>query len=259
MPTTASATRARTVRLLDYDPELAASVRPERRDEARARATATLIDVPRGPWDVEALVEDRRAVYGLLLLDGLVTRTVRVDDIAAAQLLGRGDLVLPHEPPGGLVTTTVGWTVREPAPVALLDDAFLLSVRRWPELVAALFQRVAMQSNRRGVQAALGQLPRVEDRVHALLWFLAERWGRMTPLGVVLPMRLTHETLGQLVGAKRPTVTLAMKALEADGRVHRRPDGGWLLARAGSAAPAFGDERAPDLGLRPEAAAGVAP
>jgi CRP/FNR family transcriptional regulator, cyclic AMP receptor protein len=69
----------------------------------------------------------------------------------------------------------------------------------------------------------------VEDRLHAMLWLLAERWGRVTPEGVTLPLRLTHELLGQLVGAKRPTVSLAMKELEARGAVRRRLDGAWLL------------------------------
>lgn len=238
MVSTATAPHARTVRLLEHDPELAASVRPERRAEARASALATTVQVARGAWDLEALVGERNAVYGLLLLDGLVSRTVFVDDVAAAQLLGRGDLLLPYEPPEPLVETTVRWIAREPSSVALLDDAFLLSVRRWPELIAALFQRVAMQSNRRGIQNALSQLPRVEDRVHALLWFLAERWGRMTPHGVMLPLRFTHETLGQLVGARRPTVSLALKTLQDDGRVQRRADGFWLLTQAWSGSTA---------------------
>jgi len=243
------AAHARTVRLLDHHPELAASMRPERREEARAAALATSLEVPRGDWDLAALVRAQAVTYGLLLLDGVVSRTTFVDGVAAAQLLGQGDLVLPHEPSEMMVETSVRWTVREPLSVALLDESFLHTVRRWPELVAVLFQRVASQSNRRAIHGALSQLPRVEDRIHALLWFLAERWGRMTPLGVVLPMRVTHEMLGRLVGAKRPTVSLAIKALEADGRVHRRPDGAWLLAEAWSATPERLDEEATGVRL----------
>jgi len=243
---------ARTVRLLDHDPELAASLRPDRREEARAGALATALQVPCGEWDLAALVRAQEIAYGLLLLDGVVSRTMFVDNVAAAQLLGQGDLVLPHEPAGMLVETSVRWVVREPLSVALLDEAFLLTVRRWPELVAVLFQRVATQSNRRAIHGALSQLPRVEDRIHGLLWFLAERWGRMTPLGVVLPMRFTHEMLGRLVGAKRPTVSLAIKALERDGRVHRRPDGAWLLSQAWSYAPGRVNEKPPGVRLLPE-------
>jgi CRP/FNR family cyclic AMP-dependent transcriptional regulator len=69
----------------------------------------------------------------------------------------------------------------------------------------------------------------VEDRVLALLWHLAERWGRMTPEGVVVPLCLTHETLGRLAGAARPTVSLALGELTKRGQLSRRPDGAFVL------------------------------
>ena len=67
------------------------------------------------------------------------------------------------------------------------------------------------------VQLVICQLPRVEDRVLAVLWLLAESWGHVTPAGVRLPLALTHETLGALIGARRPTVTLALRKLTDDG------------------------------------------
>jgi hypothetical protein len=69
----------------------------------------------------------------------------------------------------------------------------------------------------------------VELRVLALLWHLAERWGRVGREGVVLPVKLTHETLGRFVGARRPSVTLAMGQLADDGLITRRDDGAWVL------------------------------
>jgi CRP-like cAMP-binding protein len=74
----------------------------------------------------------------------------------------------------------------------------------------------------------------VELRVHALLWHLADRFGRVTPDGVHLPVPLTHRTIGSLVGARRPTVTLAVGELERAGTVHRDGLGGWLLRPATS-------------------------
>jgi CRP/FNR family transcriptional regulator, cyclic AMP receptor protein len=232
---------ARTIRLLDYDPALGASVRAQRREEAYATAEATLIEIPRGPWTLEGLTAGVGGddPYGALLLDGLVNRTVMLGGAVSAQLLGRGDLIRARDDADeALVATETRWTVIEPLTVALLDERFLMTVRRWPEIVAALFERVAAQDSRRDVHRALSQLPRVEDRVHALLWLLAERWGRVTPQGVTLRLRLTHELIGQLVGAKRPTVSLALKELEERGSVHRRADGGWLLEQAWSAGPA---------------------
>jgi hypothetical protein len=58
---------------------------------------------------------------------------------------------------------------------------------------------------------------------------LAERWGRVTPDGVLLPLTLSHRMLGQLIGARRPTVSTALGALTRAGEVSRRMDGGWLL------------------------------
>jgi CRP-like cAMP-binding protein len=229
-------TAQRTVRLLDYEPALASSLRAERRAEAHATAEATVIDVQPGARSLAELAGEQTSAYGILLLDGLVNRSVVLDSIASAQLLGRGDLVsVATETQEALIPVEIRWTVIEPAMVALLDERFLLTVRRWPELVAALFERVSAQEQRRDVHRALSQLPRVADRIHALLWLLAEHWGRVTPDGVILPLRLTHELLGQLVGAKRPTVSLALKELDEHGSVHRCADGGWRLQQAWAA------------------------
>jgi len=57
---------------------------------------------------------------------------------------------------------------------------------------------------------------------------LAERWGMVTPQGRIIRLPLTHETLGSLIGARRPTVSLALGDLAERGEVVRQ-DGGWLL------------------------------
>ena len=51
--------------------------------------------------------------------------------------------------------------------------------------------------------------------------------------GVILPLQLSHQMLGQLVGAQRPTVTLALGKLGERGHLVRRSDGHWFLS-AGS-------------------------
>jgi CRP/FNR family transcriptional regulator, cyclic AMP receptor protein len=76
---------------------------------------------------------------------------------------------------------------------------------------------------------ALSHLRRVDARLIVLFWQLAYRFGRVQPEGVSVPLRLTHETLGRVVGAQRPSVTTALNQLEAAGRVSRRQGGGWLL------------------------------
>jgi hypothetical protein len=83
------------------------------------------------------------------------------------------------------------------------------------------------------------------------MWHLAERWGRMTPAGVSVPLGLTHETIGRLVGARRPTVSLALKQLAASGTITRREDGAWLLEddSARALAPDGPAPRRPDVAL----------
>jgi hypothetical protein len=91
--------------------------------------------------------------------------------------------------------------------------------------------RIAEQSERLTTQLAICQLPRVDQRVLAVLWLLAESWGQVTRSGTKLPLSLTHEALGALVGARRPTVTLALGELADRGAVVRQ-DQGWLLLEA---------------------------
>ena len=75
---------------------------------------------------------------------------------------------------------------------------------------AALIDRLNDRAQRLAVMQAICQLNRVDRRLLSLFWHLAERWGRMTPDGVVVPLTLSHRMLGQLVGALRPTVSSAL-------------------------------------------------
>jgi CRP/FNR family cyclic AMP-dependent transcriptional regulator len=47
--------------------------------------------------------------------------------------------------------------------------------------------------------------------------------------GVVVPLALSHRVLGQLVGARRPTVSSAISELGRRGELLRRDDGSWVL------------------------------
>lgn len=75
-------------------------------------------------------------------------------------------------------------------------------------------------------------VPVYARRLLALLWSIAEWQGVVRPDGVWVPMALTHETLAQMVGARRPTVSLGLRALAEQGMVRAESDG-WLIA-AGS-------------------------
>jgi CRP/FNR family cyclic AMP-dependent transcriptional regulator len=79
------------------------------------------------------------------------------------------------------------------------------------------------------IALAVSHLRRVDTRLLVIMWYLADRWGRVRPDGVLVPLKLTHETLARLVGAQRPSVTTALRQLSDDGRLQRTADRSWLL------------------------------
>jgi CRP-like cAMP-binding protein len=113
--------------------------------------------------------------------------------------------------------------------VALLDRRVTALVGQVPELNTALFGRAMRRSRWLALHLAIRCLRRIDVRLLVLFWHLADRWGRVTPAGVVLPLPFTHDLLGRLVGAQRPTVTTALGQLADRGLVSRRADGSWLL------------------------------
>jgi CRP-like cAMP-binding protein len=75
---------------------------------------------------------------------------------------------------------------------------------------------------------AIVHQPRVEVRLQMLFWLLAERWGIRGPDGVRLPVPLTHAVLGELVAARRQTVSKALGELAGRDLVSRHGEI-WLL------------------------------
>lgn len=62
----------------------------------------------------------------------------------------------------------------------------------------------------------------LEDRLFAVLTTVAHEHGTPTDGGLLIGFPLTHEELSFLVGAHRVSVTRALKALRASGRVEQR-------------------------------------
>lgn len=218
------------VRLLQVDPELGRLLGPERRQEATAALGVRTQRLPVGEWDVRPFSGDPHSV-GLLLLEGVISREVVVADNVSTELLGPGDLLRPWQPGADttLLRSEVRWTVLGPTRVALLDRRFAMQVSRYPEVSCVLFDRLTERSMRLAINQAISQLTRVDRRLLAVFWHLAERWGRVGSDGVVVPLALSHRILGQLVGARRPTVSSAVSELVRRGELVRREDGSWLL------------------------------
>src|SRR5215203_4356446 len=220
-----------TVRLLEADPDLGGLLTGTRRQEAERELVVRVHKLGVGVWDVSRLEGAGADHVGLLLLDGVIAREVIVADHVSAELLGPGDLVRPWQDASkaDLLPVDVLWSILSPSSFAVLDRRFAGELARWPEVTAALFERLSERSQRLATTQAISQLTRVDRRLKALLWHLAERWGRVGGEGVVIPLALTHRILGQLVGARRPTVSTALSELAERDELTRRVDGSWVL------------------------------
>lgn len=217
------------VRLLRADSTLAEGIPSDERERAEQLVLADVHGFQRGTWHPGAIQDGHPTGFAFLVMEGILTREVVIGERCSAELFGPGDVVGFSRPSDAFVPHDVRWTAQEPGSVAVLDDRFRTAARRWPTLGARLDERLFQHAERMALHVAIAQLGRVEHRLLAMLWHLADRWGRVTPHGVVVPLKLTHEALGRLVGAQRPTVTLALGELYATGSITRAATGGWLL------------------------------
>ena len=221
-----------SVQLLVLDPELGRELDARRAREAAHRLYARAFDLHRGRWLPGGELLTRSRPIGLLVLDGLLVREATVGDHPSAELLGPGDLMRAtenQEDAEVLLPRRVEWNALVNARVAVIDHALAVRAAQWPEIFAQLVERAARRAERLVIMQAIGHLTRVDDRLLALLWCLAERWGRVVPDGVLVNLRLPHRTLAGMVGARRPSVTTALGQLIARGDIERRADGGWIL------------------------------
>jgi hypothetical protein len=221
----------RIAAVLDADPDLGECLSEHEFETARRCAIACLVSFAAGAWSVHPDGFDHSGSLGLLLIDGLLIREVTVGDYTCAELLGPGDVLQPWHRvgPDRSVATDVEWEVVEPATTAVLDREFALRVARWPEITAAITRRVMQRAHWLAFHLAVCGLRRVDDRLIIVLWHFADRWGTVTPEGVKLNVRLTHEVLAAVIGARRPSVSTALRRLTEQGRIRPRARSGWLL------------------------------
>lgn len=175
---------------------------------------------------------ERLAAFGdpVVVVAGVVMRTVRLGRRESALLHGPGDVMAPGncEPKPFRVFSRA----LEPAAVAVLDQDTLTAAAEVPVLARHLTDVVTREADAIGLQSVLTQLGTVPDRLRMLLPQLCDRWGSVTAEGVVLPAFLSHTVLAALIGVRRPSFTTALSELTDTGELRRLDDRRWLLAPA---------------------------
>lgn len=232
-----------SISLLQADPDLARGLDARRARDAEERLHVRCFDLPRGGWRPAPFPPQS---LGLLVIHGVLVREATVGDHHCAELLGPGDVLRAWDDLDAeiLLPRVVEWTALAPIRLAVIDHALAVRSGAWPEILAALVERSLRRAERLAVMAAIAHLTRVDERLLALLWVLAERWGRVVPGGVLVSLRLPHRTLAGMVGARRPSVTTALGQLMARGEIGRRSDGAWVLCGAPPQSPAEPANRA---------------
>jgi CRP/FNR family transcriptional regulator, cyclic AMP receptor protein len=231
------------VLLLDADPQLGAHLSASERRQARHVLRVGVLEVGRGRWSPPPAAVPA-SDYGFLVLDGLLARRVRVGRAVAIDLLGPGDIVRPREEPLVLGREPVypEWEIFDAARLAVLDERVTAVIGRRPALAVAFSERLLFRARCLSYLRAVSHLPRVEERVLATLWYLADRWGERDGDGMSVSLPLTHRILGEMVGARRSSVTLALGHLHEQRLVTRARGGAFLLR---GEPPRLGDPDSP--------------
>ena len=225
--------RSRTVHgdlvsLLELDPDVGTGLEARPDGSQPHKVPVRILSLAPGAWTPPP--ERPGSVTALFVARGFLLRRRPIGERTVAQLVGPRDVFDPWvsaDLPGA-----VSWSAATPVRVAVLDHRAFRAVNTVPELAAGLFRRLGENAEHAAALAAVVHLPRAEQRVLALLWRLVERWGRVRPDGYVLDLPLTHVMIGQLIGARRPTVSLALAQLAEEGKLTRLESGGWLLSHA---------------------------
>jgi CRP-like cAMP-binding protein len=191
-------------------------------EAALAAAAADLERVRLAPGD-EFSVADSGAVC-CVIGSGRLALAVPADEgrPRTIGMLEDGDL---------LVRPLDGWAAAGPqvrcfaieeSLVHLVDRERMEAWMREPLLAANVVRVMSAQIAERELAIAIALEPRVERRLLLKLRQLAERWGRVTPDGVRLDLRLTHQELANMVGAVRESVTIALGRLAEAGEIEVR-------------------------------------
>ena len=197
--------------------------------EIEHRLVARAHRIPRGPFDPRAIAPDTADAFGLLILDGLIAVDLNAGRARVSWLIGPDDFIRPWEMSEISLIERPRWHALADARVAVLDGSFVRRALGIPTVARALVARAAQTSHWLLAKSLIVSAPVVEERLLLLFALLAERWGKVRPDGVWLELPLTHDLLARMSGARRPSVSTALRALHSEGLIESVRRGCWVL------------------------------
>jgi CRP-like cAMP-binding protein len=221
--------RREAISLTRVWPEIADALAPDDRDLAERALVAPLVKA-RGEDLGPALASEPTASW-FAIVDGTVLKETTLATRSALELLGPGDLLAP---PVGATPQLESRAVSRylalgEVSIAGVGVSFTRVAARFPQILDFLNARLAEQAHGASMHLAMLHLPRAEDRIIALFTDLAERFGRVTTDAILIDLPLTHDLIGRLVASRRPTVSLALTALDDQGLLGKHDDKRWRL------------------------------
>ena len=197
------------MRPLEVDPDLGRALPDQTKVRASREIIAEICSLAPGAWKPAADPTVNETPYGFLVLEGALVRRIAVGGRHSAELLGEGDFLRPQTPDSdeyAIVTQQATWQIIDEVQLALLSEDLINSLAVLPGVLSELATRAVQRSRSLALRMAIAQLPNLEQRLHLLLWHLADRWGRRERGTVVLPLRLTQGLLAELISAQRTSV-----------------------------------------------------
>ena len=195
------------------------------------RLAARSLHLAAGPFDPRAFVPEPGGWLGLLITDGQLLVEIEAGRGPTGWLVGPEDLLRPWEMDELALTTDASWTALSESRIVLLDSDFARRTLDIPDVSRTLLAKSAQSTHWLLAKSLITATPVIEERLLLLFALIGERWGRATPEGVMISLPLTHRVLASLVGARRPSVSTALGALDEEGLVNRVPRDGWLARR----------------------------
>ncbi len=226
-------TPASHLSLLRVWPDIAERLEPEERDAAERALVVPLLSAR--DEDLTAALEAVDA-FDFVLVEGTVLKETTLASHSALELLGPGDVLAPPVSASRQVELrgVSRYLAFGAVLVAVLGVRFQRVASRWPQVSDFLHGQIADQAHRASIQLAMLHLPRAEDRILAVFAELGDRFGRVSPDGIMIDLPLSHELIGRLTACRRPTATIALQLLDDQGLLTRLAAGSWKLSFGGT-------------------------